>query len=331
LPDSGAAHWAATLRKIREINPGITIEALVPDFRGNPEHLDQVISVRPNILSHNVETVRRLTPLVRSVARYDTSLAALKQIADAGILAKSGLMLGLGENESEVIETLHDLRTAGCRLLSIGQYLQPSRKNIPVSAYISPGTFELYREKALSMQFSHVESGPLVRSSYHSWLPVVNETGTVQGKVEMSIGLSGNQYLLPVVRVAFLHKEKFLLKPSAATRQFDYPYERYLRFGESLEKGLHETFMQNGGTGELPARFVLRYIHRKTNRLIYLYICNITDESVLQDTHLKEGKWWTSQQIEDNLDAGIFSPYFEEEFEFLNATVLTATRIMNDL
>jgi len=168
LPDAGASHWAATLQTIREINPGITMEALIPDFRGNPEHLNQVINTRPDILSHNIETVCRLTPVVRSVARYETSLAVLKQIADAGIPAKSGLMLGLGETEAEIIETLHDLRANGCNLLSIGQYLQPSRKNIPVSAYISPDTFERYREKALTMQFSHVESGPFVRSSYHS-------------------------------------------------------------------------------------------------------------------------------------------------------------------
>ena len=168
LPDAGASHWAISLQKIREVNPGITIEALTPDFRGNPEHLDMVIRARPDILSHNIETVRRVTPVVRSVARYETSLAVLKQIADAGIPAKSGLMLGLGETEAEIIETLHDLGANGCRLLSIGQYLQPSRKNIPVSAYISPDTFERYREKALAMQFIHVESGPLVRSSYHS-------------------------------------------------------------------------------------------------------------------------------------------------------------------
>jgi len=168
LPDSGASHWATTLLKIKEINPGITIEALVPDFCGNPEHLDQVIHVRPDILSHNIETVRRLTPAVRSVARYETSLAVLKQIAGTGIPAKSGLMLGLGETEAEIIETMQDLYANGCRLLSIGQYLQPSRKNIPVSEYISPDMFEYYQKKALVMRFSHVESGPLVRSSYRS-------------------------------------------------------------------------------------------------------------------------------------------------------------------
>lgn len=168
LPDGGASHWAETLRKIREVNTGITIEALIPDFSGRNDCIDLVIQSRPDILSHNIETVRRLTPMVRSVARYEVSLAVLERIASSGTPAKSGLMLGLGETEAEVVETLQDLRASGCRFLSIGQYLQPSRKNIPVSAYISPDTFERYREKALALQFDHVESGPLVRSSYHS-------------------------------------------------------------------------------------------------------------------------------------------------------------------
>jgi lipoic acid synthetase len=168
LPDGGASHWALTLQSIRKINPGITIEALIPDFRGRPEALEQVTRARPDILSHNIETVRRLTPLVRSVADYETSLAVLRQIADAGIPAKSGLMLGLGETPEEIVETLRDLRSAACTLLSIGQYLQPSRNNLPVSAYITPAAFERYREKALAMDFVHVESGPLVRSSYRS-------------------------------------------------------------------------------------------------------------------------------------------------------------------
>jgi lipoic acid synthetase len=178
LSDAGASHWVATLRKIKEINPDVSIEALIPDFRGNAEQLDQLIGIRPDILSHNIETVRRLTPVVRSVARYEVSLAVLKQIAGAGIPAKSGLMLGLGETEAEVMETLLNLRENGCSLLSIGQYLQPSRKNIPVSAYISPDVFERYREKALALQFVHVESGPLVRSSYHS----VDFLSTLGGK-----------------------------------------------------------------------------------------------------------------------------------------------------
>jgi lipoic acid synthetase len=168
LPDAGASHWVATLQKIKEIHPHVTIEALIPDFGGKHELLNQVLATRPNILSHNIETVRRLTPLVRSVARYETSLNVLKQIAAAGIPAKSGLMLGLGETETEILETLHDLKQSGCSLLTIGQYLQPSRKNLPVSAYITPDAFHRYRKAALELQFAHVESGPLVRSSYHS-------------------------------------------------------------------------------------------------------------------------------------------------------------------
>jgi lipoic acid synthetase len=168
LPDGGASHWEKTIRKVKELNPGSTIEVLIPDFRGDPEHLDRIIQTRPHIISHNIETVRRLTPLVRSVARYETSLAVLSQVAASGIPAKSGMMLGLGETEEEIIQTMQDLRETGCRLLSIGQYLQPSGKNIPVVAYIHPDTFELYRKKALSLHFNHVESGPLVRSSYHS-------------------------------------------------------------------------------------------------------------------------------------------------------------------
>jgi lipoic acid synthetase len=168
LPDGGASHWAATLLTIKEINPGITIEALIPDFRGRPEPLKQILQTRPEILSHNIETVRRLTPLVRSVASYEVSLTVLKQIASTDIPAKSGLMLGLGETTDEILETLHDLRAADCTLLSIGQYLQPSRNNLPVREYVSPSAFQSYREIALSLGFVHVESGPLVRSSYRS-------------------------------------------------------------------------------------------------------------------------------------------------------------------
>jgi lipoic acid synthetase len=168
LPDAGASHWAETIREIKKENPGITIEALIPDFRGNKDLLDGVIRSLPDIISHNMETVRRLTPLVRSVAKYETSLDVLKHIAEANIPAKSGLMLGLGESREEVVQTMNDLSEAGCRLLSIGQYLQPSKKNIPVAAYIHPKIFEEYKQLAQSLQFKYVESGPLVRSSYRS-------------------------------------------------------------------------------------------------------------------------------------------------------------------
>jgi Lipoate synthase len=168
LPDLGAGHWAACIREVKKVNPEITMEVLIPDFQGRAECLDQIISVKPEIISHNMETVSRLTPEVRSVARYDQSLAVLSYISASGIAAKSGLMLGLGEKEEEVYECMQDLLNAGCFLLSIGQYLQPSKKNIPVEEYVTPELFTKYKEKAIQLGFSYVESGPLVRSSYNS-------------------------------------------------------------------------------------------------------------------------------------------------------------------
>jgi len=168
LPDGGARHWVETILQVRRLNPQTTIEVLIPDFRGNPTLVQQIIDARPNIISHNIETVRRLTSMARSVARYETSLAVLRQIAASDLPAKSGLMLGLGETEEEILQTLRDLRATGCSLLSIGQYLQPSKKNLPVAAYIHPDKFSEYKQIALSMGFRHVESAPLVRSSYHS-------------------------------------------------------------------------------------------------------------------------------------------------------------------
>lgn len=168
LPDYGAAHWAETISQIKKINPEITIEVLIPDFRGKKECLKQVIDAQPNIISHNIETVERLTPVVRSVAKYGMSLEVLQEIANSGIPTKSGLMLGLGETKEEVIQTIIELYNSGCRLLSIGQYLQPSKNNIPVIEYITPDTFQEYKNIALNTGFTHVESGPLVRSSYHS-------------------------------------------------------------------------------------------------------------------------------------------------------------------
>jgi lipoic acid synthetase len=168
LDDYAAAHWAETIRQIKLQNPQITIETLIPDFRGNRACLQQVIDARPDIISHNMETVRRLTPQVRSVARYETSLAVLKQAGESGIPTKSGLMLGLGETDDEIIETMADLRKADCAFLSIGQYLQPSPRNIPVIEYVAPARFEKYKQIGLELGFRHIESNPLVRSSYHS-------------------------------------------------------------------------------------------------------------------------------------------------------------------
>lgn len=168
LPDLGASHWAKTLTTIRKVNPDITLEALIPDFQGRQELIAQVTDTRPEILSHNIETVRRLTPLVRSVARYDNSLAVIRQIAESGVTAKSGIMVGLGETPDEVEETMDDLIANGCKILTIGQYLQPTRKHYPVHEYVTPEQFARYREIGEKKGFAKVESGPLVRSSYHA-------------------------------------------------------------------------------------------------------------------------------------------------------------------
>ena len=168
LPDLGAAHWAQTIREIRRLNPETTIEVLIPDFQGRKELVEQVIEARPDIISHNMETVRRIRPLVRSAARYDTSLEVIRQIAASGITAKSGIMVGLGETPAEVEELMDDLRAAGCQIMTIGQYLQPSHRHYPVAAYVTPEQFKRYEETGLAKGFTQVESGPLVRSSYHA-------------------------------------------------------------------------------------------------------------------------------------------------------------------
>ena len=168
LPDLGAAHWAQTIREIRRLNPETTIEVLIPDFQGRRELVEQVIEARSDIISHNMETVRRISPLVRSAARYDTSLEVIRQIAASGITAKSGIMVGLGETPAEVEELMDDLRAAGCQIMTIGQYLQPSHRHYPVATYVTPEQFKRYEETGLAKGFTQVESGPLVRSSYHA-------------------------------------------------------------------------------------------------------------------------------------------------------------------
>lgn len=168
LEDMGASHWVKTLRKIKELNPAVTVEALIPDFQGNLELVKQVASCGANIVSHNMETVKRLTPVVRSVARYETSLEVIRAIAETGVTAKSGIMVGLGETVSEVEELMDDLLEYGCRILTIGQYLQPTHKHYPVKEYVTPQQFEAYKGLGLKKGFAEVVSGPLVRSSYHA-------------------------------------------------------------------------------------------------------------------------------------------------------------------
>lgn len=168
LPDLGAAHWVRTITAIREQNPDTTIEVLIPDFQGRKELVQMVIDAQPDIMSHNMETVRRISPIVRSAARYETSLKVLQQIAENGICCKTGIMVGLGETPQEVEELMNDVRSAGCHILTIGQYLQPSHKHYPVVEYVTPDQFAFYKEMGLQKGFDQVESGPLVRSSYHA-------------------------------------------------------------------------------------------------------------------------------------------------------------------
>lgn len=168
LPDHGAGHWAELIAKIKEECPGVTMEVLIPDFQGREDLIDMIISLKPEVISHNLETVRRLTPSVRSVATYEKSLKVIQRISSAGIRSKSGIMLGLGETEEEILETMDDLLNAGCEVFTIGQYLQPTKTHYPVQDYITPEKFEEYKNIGLKKGFLFVESGPMVRSSYHA-------------------------------------------------------------------------------------------------------------------------------------------------------------------
>ncbi len=168
LPDGGARFWAETIRQIKNLNPGTTMETLIPDFHAKQELVQKIIDAKPEVISHNLETVKRLTPKIRSTARYDRSLKVLSYVAEAGIVAKSGIMLGLGETQEEVLEAMDDLKAAGCKVLTLGQYLQPDDNLMKVVEYITPEQFEFYRLEATKRGFSHVESSPLVRSSYHA-------------------------------------------------------------------------------------------------------------------------------------------------------------------
>ncbi|EDO25859.1 predicted protein [Nematostella vectensis] len=169
LKDMGSIIWAETVKAIRRMNPNTTLETLIPDFQGNTRNLDRIIEVAPEVVSHNMETVKRLTREVRIQAKYEKSLEVLRYLKAQGIKrTKSGIMLGLGEKEEEVIQVLHDLRDANVDIVTIGQYLQPSKKHLPVKEYISPEQFEKYEKIGKELGFRHVESGALVRSSYHA-------------------------------------------------------------------------------------------------------------------------------------------------------------------
>ncbi|PCJ90019.1 MAG: lipoyl synthase [Flavobacteriales bacterium] len=168
LPDGGSKIWAETVEAVRRISPSTTLETLIPDFKGNWDNLQRIIEVAPEIVSHNLETVRRLTKKVRIQAKYDRSLEVLRRLKQADMKTKSGVMLGLGETEEEILETMDDLRSVGVDVLTLGQYLQPTPKHLPVVEFIPPEKFALYKMLGLQKGFRFVESGPLVRSSYHA-------------------------------------------------------------------------------------------------------------------------------------------------------------------
>ncbi len=168
LADGGANIWFETVQAVRRMSPGTTMETLIPDFAGKWENLQSIIDAAPEIVSHNLETVRRLTKQVRIQAKYDRSLEVLFRLKKGGMRTKSGVMLGLGESEQEVIETMQDLRSVQVDILTLGQYLQPTPKHLPVAEFITPEKFAEYKELGLQMGFRYVESGPLVRSSYHA-------------------------------------------------------------------------------------------------------------------------------------------------------------------
>jgi len=168
LKDGGSSIWVETINEIRKENPETTMETLIPDFKGRLKDIQPIIAVAPEVVSHNMETVRRLTKMVRIQAKYDRSLDVLRYLNDGGIKTKSGIMLGLGETEAEVVETMHDLREVGVSIMTIGQYLQPSKKHLSVLEFITPDQFDKYKEIGLSIGFQYVESSPLVRSSYHA-------------------------------------------------------------------------------------------------------------------------------------------------------------------
>ena len=168
LPDLGASHWVKTISEVKSVAPETALEVLIPDFQGRNDLLDMIADAGADVVSHNIETVRRLTPEVRSRAKYETSLHVLQYLSDKAVTVKSGLMVGLGETAKEVESTMDDLLSCGCRILTIGQYFQPTHRHYPVHEYITPAQFDYYKQVALAKGFKEVESAPLVRSSYRA-------------------------------------------------------------------------------------------------------------------------------------------------------------------
>lgn len=177
LKDGGSQIWANTVTAVRALNPDTTLETLIPDFKGQWENLERIIEVAPEVVSHNVETVERMTRKVRIQAKYHRSLEVLRRLKDAGLRTKSGIMLGLGETREEVLASMEDLVANGLDVLTLGQYLQPTPRHLPVLRFVHPDEFAFYREKGYEMGLDYVESGPLVRSSYHSERHVIPGEG----------------------------------------------------------------------------------------------------------------------------------------------------------
>ena len=191
LKDGGSIIWHNTIRAIKELNPGTTLETLIPDFKGNVENITRIIDAAPDVVSHNIETTERLTRQVRMQAKYHQSLFTLKTLKEGGMRTKSGIMLGLGEEKHEVIKTLEDLVVNGVDVVTIGQYLQPTKKHISVQDFIHPDVFEEYREIGYNIGLDYVESGPLVRSSYHSEKHVIPGYGRAKWESEKMVGKVG--------------------------------------------------------------------------------------------------------------------------------------------
>ena len=184
LKDGGSIIWANTINAVRALNPETTLETLIPDFKGQWENLERIIRVAPDVVSHNIETVERMTRKVRIQAKYHRSLEVIRRLKDGGMRTKSGIMLGLGEEKEEVLQSMQDLADNGCDVITIGQYLQPTPKHLNVARFVHPDEFAFYRNEGYKMGLDYVESGPLVRSSYHSERHVVAGEGRAQWEAE---------------------------------------------------------------------------------------------------------------------------------------------------
>lgn len=187
LKDGGSIIWANTIKAVRALNPDTTLETLIPDFKGDWENLQRIIDVAPEVVSHNMETVESMTRKVRIQAKYHRSLEVLRRLKDSGMRTKSGLMLGIGEQPEEILQTMRHLADNGLDVLTLGQYLQPTPKHLPVIRFVHPDEFAYYREEGYKMGFDYVESGPLVRSSYHSERHVIKGEGRNKWEAEKSV------------------------------------------------------------------------------------------------------------------------------------------------